>query len=142
MSRGQNVMRLCGALAFSAAIALALAPVEAKDIAGNWFTKTGEHFITISRAGPEYIGQVDPHPLQSPGSIPVTVTLGDFNGGPTHVHFIKTGVLDDEAHHTFVETYDLDLSPEGDRLIGTWSQKSPFYPDGTSPSPYELYRRE
>jgi hypothetical protein len=138
-------LRLVGALGFFAA-----GPAIAADVIGKWFTQTGGHVITIYKAGPQYAADI---PITSgviPGGSPHAPagnfrrSLNNFRVMGHHVHFLVRE--DDTAPGAFVVTwsqeYDLNLSPEGQRLIGTVHGIGPMFPNRDETSNVTLFLRK
>jgi hypothetical protein len=94
-------------------------PALANDVVGKWFSQTGDQVITIYKAGPEYAAALpatEGH--NSYGTF--SITLSEFSVAGTHVHFnVSFFQMTNNGPLMTASVYDLDLSPEGQRLIGT-----------------------
>jgi len=113
-----------------AAVLLSVAPLAAYagDMSGKWYDDSGNGVINLYKAGPEYSSSLavtqgdipagSPH--ATPGHFRNNIT--EFAATDSHVHFkITETMLGSDDHILGYATleYDLELSPEGARLIGT-----------------------
>lgn len=107
----------------------------ASDVVGNWYTQTGAQVITIYKGGPEYAGSIVTQSTTGGGTITVQNSLGNFSVSGSHVHFTVSTVAYPRGMSPLMqsETYDLDLSPEGQRLIGTHELTNSMVGDKTEP---------
>lgn len=144
MRRRRVALLLATALAL-----LAWSPANAADVVGKWFSQTGGHVITIYKAGPEYSASIPvasgPIPAGSPHAPPGSFrrSLGNFSVVKHHVHFVVRE--DDTAPGafavTFSQEYDLNLSTEGKRLIGTARGVGPMFKNRDETSAVTLFLR-
>jgi hypothetical protein len=105
----------------------------AADVVGKWFSQTGDEVITIYKAGPEYAASIPA--TQGTNSVGTyMIILNDFGVVGTHVHFRIESDQTTGRPFTVGSVYDLDLSPEGQRLTGTQQTYGGFTPlNGTKP---------
>lgn len=114
---------ICAACALVPFLAM---PARA-DVAGNWYDNSGHQVISIYKAGPEYAPAIsDPQGVVPGGSAhaqPGTYnkTVSGFSVAGDHVHFMIYEQIFAPGMNmaTMSWEYDLNLSPEGQRLVGT-----------------------
>lgn len=122
-----NAIRNTVILAVSALVPFLATPARAADVVGNWYDSVGTQVITIYRAGPEYAASLSDTQGVVPGGSahaqPGTYrkNISNFSVAGSHVHFMVYEQIFAPGMNmaTMSWEYDLDLSPEGQRLVGT-----------------------
>jgi len=119
-------------------------------VLGKWYKQTGSApYITIYKAGPEYSASLtDTQGVIATGSSRARpgryeVRLSQFSVTGNNVRFlvVQTNYTSDEHVHRWLEwNYDLTLSDDGTRLIGTSRVRG--YSAGEATSRETLYRRD
>jgi len=115
---------------------------QAADVIGKWYDKDGNLTITIYKAGPDYSAEIDTTKRVNGEGDYTKDSLRDFNVTGNHVNFSiysemywKSGTLTGMNR-----VFDLTLSEEGQRLIGTFDSTGPFS-RATTTNPITLFLR-
>lgn len=99
-------------------VLIGAAVIDAGDLAGKWFSKTGDHIITIFKSGPEYSAAI-PKTEEYGNGMHFVHSLDSFDVNGNSVRF----KISDRADGSGVTIFDgaeytLRPSEDGSRLIG------------------------
>jgi hypothetical protein len=122
-----NAIRNTVIFATCALVPFLATPARATDVAGNWYNNAGIQVITIYKAGPEYAPSISDPQGVVPGGTPNAPTgtyrknVSGFSVAGNHVLFQINETIFAPGMNmaTMSWEYDLNLSPEGQRLVGT-----------------------